>query len=144
LSEAVFYLLKNGKEWTKMSEMPYKIYLSERELPECWHNIRAVMKEQPDPMLHPATMKPCVKEDLLPLFCSEVVDQEFNDTDEFIEIPSDIRNFYMMYRPAPLVRAYCLEKELGTPAKIYYKFEGNNTSGSHKLNSAAAQVYYAK
>ena len=127
-----------------MNEMPYKIYLSERDLPACWHNIRAVMKEQPDPMLHPGTMKPCVKEDLLPLFCEEVVNQELNSTDEFIEIPSEILNFYKMYRPSPLVRAYCLEKELGTPAKIYYKFEGNNTSGSHKLNSAAAQVYYAK
>ena len=127
-----------------MSETPYKIYLTEHELPTHWHNIRAVMKEQPDPMLHPGTLKPCVKEDLLPLFCSELVDQEFNSTDEFIEIPTEIRDFYKMFRPSPLVRAYCLEKALGTPAKIYYKFEGNNTSGSHKLNSAAAQVYYSK
>ena len=127
-----------------MSEIPYKIFLTEQELPVCWHNIRAAMKEQPDPMLHPGTMKPCVKEDLLPIFCEDVVDQELNATDEFIEIPREIRDFYKMYRPSPLVRAYCLEKELGTPAKIYYKFEGNNTSGSHKLNSAAAQVYYAK
>jgi tryptophan synthase beta chain len=127
-----------------MSETPYKIYLSENELPTHWHNIRAVMKEKHDPMLHPGTMQPCVKEDLLPLFCEGVVDQEMNSTDEFIEIPEEIRNFYKMYRPSPLVRAYCLEKELGTPAKIYYKFEGNNTSGSHKLNSASAQVYYAK
>ena len=127
-----------------MNEIPYKIYLSEHELPTSWHNIRAVMKEQPDPMLHPGTMKPCVKEDLLPLFCEEVVNQELNQTDEFIEMPEEIRNFYKMYRPSPLVRAYCLERELDTPAKIYYKFEGNNTSGSHKLNSAAAQVYYAK
>ena len=127
-----------------MSEMPYKIYLSEHELPTRWHNVRAAMKEKHDPMLHPGTMKPCVREDLLPLFCEKVVDQELNDTDEFIEIPEDIRNFYKMYRPSPLVRAYCLEQELETPAKIYYKFEGNNTSGSHKLNSAAAQVYYAK
>ena len=127
-----------------MSETPYKIYLTEHELPTHWHNIRAIMKEQPDPMLHPGTLKPCVKEDLLPLFCSDLVDQEFNSTDEFIEIPAEIRDFYKMYRPSPLVRAYCLEKELGTPAKIFYKFEGNNTSGSHKLNSAAAQVYYSK
>jgi len=127
-----------------MSETPYKIYLTERELPTHWHNIRAVMNEQPDPMLHPGTLKPCVKEDLLPLFCSDLVDQEFNSTDEFIEIPTEIRDFYKMFRPSPLVRAYCLEKALGTPAKIYYKFEGNNTSGSHKLNSAAAQVYYSK
>ena len=127
-----------------MSEIPYKIYLSENELPKYWHNIRAAMKEQPDPMLHPGTLQPCVKEDLLPLFCEEVVNQELNTEDEFIEIPGDIRNFLRMYRPSPLVRAYCLEQELGSPAKIYYKFEGNNTSGSHKLNSAAAQVYYAK
>ena len=127
-----------------MSDTPYKIYLTERELPTHWHNIRAVMKEQPDPMLHPDTLKPCVKEDLLPIFCEELVDQELNTKDEFIEIPFEIRDFYKMYRPAPLVRAYCLEKELNTPAKIYYKFEGNNTSGSHKLNSAAAQVYYTK
>jgi len=127
-----------------MSETPYKIYLTEHELPTHWHNVRAAMKEQPDPMLHPGTGKPCVKDDLLPLFCAELVDQEFNATDEFIEIPAAIRDFYKMYRPSPLVRAYCLEKALGTPAKIYYKFEGNNTSGSHKLNSAAAQVYYSK
>ena len=127
-----------------MSEIPYKIFLSENELPAYWHNVRAAMKEQHDPMLHPGTMKPCTKEDLLPLFCEGVVEQEMNATDEFIEIPSEIRDFYKMYRPSPLVRAYCLERELDTPAKIYYKFEGNNTSGSHKLNSAAAQVYYAK
>ena len=127
-----------------MKETPYKIYLTENELPTHWHNVRAAMKEQHDPMLHPGTMQPCVKEDLLPLFCSDLVDQELNSTDEFIEIPSEIRDFYKMYRPSPLVRAYCLEKELDTPAKIFYKFEGNNTSGSHKLNSASAQVYYAK
>jgi len=127
-----------------MKETPYKIYLTEHELPTHWHNVRAAMKEQPDPMLHPGTLQPCVKEDLLPLFCEDVVDQELNATDEFIEIPGEIRNFYKMYRPSPLVRAFCLEQELGTPAKIFYKFEGNNTSGSHKLNSAAAQTYYAK
>ena len=127
-----------------MTETPYKIYLTENELPTSWLNIKAVMKELPDPMLHPGTMQPCVKEDLLPLFCEELVNQEFNTTDEFIPIPTEIRDFYKMYRPSPLVRAYCLEKELGTPAKIFYKFEGNNTSGSHKLNSASAQVYYAK
>ena len=127
-----------------MSKTPYKIYLTENELPTSWHNIRAVMKELPDPMLHPGTMKPCVREDLLPLLCEELVDQEFNTTDEFIPIPAEIRDFYKMYRPSPLVRAYCLEKELDTPAKIFYKFEGNNTSGSHKLNSAAAQAYFAK
>jgi tryptophan synthase beta chain len=132
------------KEGKNMSEIPYKIYLSENELPSCWHNIRGAMKEQPDPMLHPGTLKPCEKEDLLPLFCDDLVAQEMNTADEYIEIPEEIRNFYKMYRPSPLVRAYCLEQELDTPAKIYYKFEGNNTSGSHKLNSASAQVYYAK
>lgn len=127
-----------------MSAIPYKIYLEEKNLPNAWHNIRAKMKEQPDPMLHPATLKPCVKEDLLPIFCGDLVDQELNEKDEYIEIPDALKSFYKMYRPSPLVRAYWLEKELGTPAEIYYKFEGNNTSGSHKLNSAAAQAYYAK
>lgn len=127
-----------------MSKIPYKIYLTESEMPKFWHNIRAKMKEKPDPMLHPGTLKPCTKEDLAPIFCDELAAQELNETDEFIEIPKEIRDFYKMYRPSPLVRAYCLEKELDTPAEIYYKFEGNNTSGSHKLNSAAAQAYYAK
>ncbi len=127
-----------------MPEIPYKIYLSENEIPECWHNIRAVMKDKPDPMLHPGTRKPCVKEDLYPLFSERLSEQELNETDEWITVPEEIRSFYKMYRPSPLVRAYCLERELKTPAKIYYKFEGNNTSGSHKLNSAAAQAYYAK
>jgi tryptophan synthase beta chain len=123
--------------------VPYKIYLTENDLPRNWHNLRAVMKEQPDPMLHPGTKKPCVLDDLLPLFSSELAAQEFNETDEFIPIPGEIRDFYKMYRPSPLIRAYCLEQELKTPARIYYKFEGNNTSGSHKLNSATAQAYYA-
>jgi tryptophan synthase beta chain len=127
-----------------MSKIPYKIYLEESQMPKYWHNIRAKMKELPDPMLHPGTLQPCTREDLLPVFCDELADQELNTTDEFIEIPQEIRDFYRMYRPSPLVRAYSLEKELDTPAKIYYKFEGTNTSGSHKLNSAAAQVYYAK
>lgn len=127
-----------------MSNIPYKIYLAEEEMPKKWYNLKAVMKELPAPFIHPGTMKPCTAEDLLPVFCSDLVEQELNSTDEYIEIPEGIRSFYKMYRPSPLVRAYCLEKELGTPAEIYYKFEGNNTSGSHKLNSAAAQVYYAK
>ena len=127
-----------------MQNQPYKIYLSESEMPKYWHNLRAVMDKKPAPFLNPATKKPCTKEDLLPVFCEDLVDQELNETDEFIEIPEEIKDFYKMYRPSPLVRAYYLEKALGTPAKIYYKFEGNNTSGSHKLNSAIAQVYYAK
>ncbi|MCL2013920.1 MAG: TrpB-like pyridoxal phosphate-dependent enzyme [Oscillospiraceae bacterium] len=127
-----------------MSSIPYRIYLQEKDMPKYWCNIRAKMKQLPDAMLHPGTMQPCVKEDLLPIFCEELVDQEMNTTDEFIEIPEEIQNFYKMYRPSPLVRAYCLEQELETPAQIYYKFEGNNTSGSHKLNSAAAQAYCAK
>lgn len=127
-----------------MKNIPYKIYLEEKEMPKAWHNIRAVMQEKPEPFIHPATGKVCTKQDLLPVFCEELVEQELNDRDEYIAIPDEILNFYKMFRPSPLVRAYCLEKELGTPAKIFYKFEGNNTSGSHKLNSAAAQVYYAK
>ena len=124
--------------------VPYKIYLSENEIPRQWYNLNAAMKEKHDPFLNPATGKPCTKDDLRPVFCDECIDQELNFTDLYIDIPEGIRDFYKMYRPAPLVRAYCLEKALGTPAEIYYKFEGNNTSGSHKLNSAAAQAYYAK
>ncbi len=124
--------------------IPYKIYLEESEMPKCWYNVRADMKEKPDPLVNPATMKPVTKADLTPVFCEELVEQELDNDTAYIEIPEEIRNFYKMYRPSPLVRAYCLEKKLGTPAKIYYKFEGNNTSGSHKLNSAIAQAYYAK
>lgn len=129
-----------------MSEqtIPYKIYLSENEMPESWYNVRADMKNKPAPLLNPATHKPMTAQELGGVFCDELVRQELNDTDREIPIPKEIRDFYKMYRPSPLVRAYCLEKKLGTPAKIYYKFEGNNTSGSHKLNSAIAQAYYAK
>ncbi len=125
-------------------EIPYKMYLEESEMPTAWYNVRADMKKKPAPLLNPQTHKPCTAEELEKVFCKELVAQELNETDAFIEIPEEIRNFYKMYRPAPLVRAYCLEKKLGTPAHIYYKFEGNNTSGSHKLNSAIAQAYYAK
>lgn len=124
--------------------IPYKIYLSEDEMPRKWYNLRADMKEKHPPMLNPGTLKPVTKEELEHVFCSAVVEQELNDTSRFIDIPEEIVSFYKMYRPSPVVRAYCLEKALGTPAEIYYKFEGNNTSGSHKLNSAAAQAYYAK
>ncbi len=126
------------------SEIPYKIYLSEEELPKDWYNVRADMKNKPAPLLNPATHKPMTFDDLRPVFCDELVKQELNDSDAYFPIPKEIREFYKMYRPSPLVRAYCLEKKLGTPAHIYYKFEGNNTSGSHKLNSAIAQAYYAK
>ena len=126
------------------SNIPYKIYLSEDEMPRYWYNVKAHMKGGHEPFLNPATGEPCTKKDLSAVFCDECIDQELNDRDELIEIPEEIRNFYKMYRPSPLVRAYCLEKLLDTPAEIYYKFEGNNTSGSHKLNSAAAQAYYAK
>ncbi len=125
-------------------KIPYKIYLEEQEMPTSWYNVRADMKNKPAPLMNPGTHQPLTKEELAPIFCEELVDQELNDTDAYIEIPEEIRNFYKMYRPSPLVRAYCLEEKLGTPAKIYYKFEGNNTSGSHKLNSAIAQAYYAK
>lgn len=125
-------------------EIPYKIYLSENEIPQAWYNVRADMKNKPAPLIHPKTHQPLKFEDLTPIFCDELVKQELDDTDPWIPIPEEVRNFYKMYRPSPLVRAYCLEKKLETPAKIYYKFEGNNTSGSHKLNSAIAQAYYAK
>lgn len=125
-------------------EIPYKTYLSEKEIPTAWYNVRADMKNKPAPLLHPGTHQPLKLEELTPIFCEELAKQELNDTDAWIPIPEEVRNFYKMYRPSPLVRAYCLEKALGTPAKIYYKFEGNNTSGSHKLNSAIAQAYYAK
>lgn len=126
------------------NEIPYKIYLSENEMPTSWYNVRADMKNKPAPLLNPATHQPMTAQELGGVFCDELVRQELNDTDREIPIPKEIRDFYKMYRPSPLVRAYCLEKKLGTPAKIYYKFEGNNTSGSHKLNSAIAQAYYAK
>ena len=125
-------------------KIPYKIYLSEEELPRTWYNVRADMKQKPAPLLNPATGAPMSFDDLRPVFCDELIRQELDDDTREIPIPDEIRNFYKMYRPAPLVRAYCLEEKLGTPAKIYYKFEGNNTSGSHKLNSAIAQAYYAK
>lgn len=129
-----------------MSEkkIPYKIYLEENEMPKAWYNVRADMKNKPAPLLNPATLEPMKAEELAPVFCDELIKQELDDTTAYFEIPEEIREFYKMYRPSPLVRAYCLEKKLQTPAKIYYKFEGNNTSGSHKLNSAIAQAYYAK
>ena len=125
-------------------EIPYKIYLEECEMPRDWYNVRADMAKKPAPLLDPKTGKPITPEELGKVFCEELVKQELDDTNRYIPIPEEILNFYKMYRPAPLVRAYCLEKKLGTPAHIYYKFEGNNTSGSHKLNSAIAQAYYAK
>ena len=129
-----------------MSEkkIPYKIYLEESEMPTSWYNLRADMSNKPAPLLNPATMQPMTAEELGAVFCDELVQQELDDVNPYIAIPEEIRDFYKMYRPSPLVRAYCLEKKLQTPAKIYYKFEGNNTSGSHKLNSAIAQAYYAK
>ncbi len=124
--------------------VPTKIYLTENEIPRQWYNVRAAMKEKHDPFLNPATLKPCTADDLRGVFCDELIEQELNQTDEYIDIPEGIVEFYKMFRPSPMVRAYWLEKLLDTPAHIYYKFEGNNTSGSHKLNSAVAQVYYAK
>lgn len=127
-----------------MKDIPYKIYLNEDELPLKWLNIKAFMKEKPEPLINPGTKQPMTKEELSQVFCEELVEQELNDKDRYIDIPKPITDFYKLYRPSPLVRAYGLEKYLDTPAEIYYKFEGNNTSGSHKLNSAAAQIYYAK
>ena len=125
-------------------KIPYKIYLEESEMPTQWYNVRADMKNKPAPLLNPATKKPMSFDELRAVFCDELVRQELDDTTAYFDIPAEIQDFYKMYRPSPLVRAYFLEKALDTPAKIYYKFEGNNTSGSHKLNSAIAQAYYAK
>ena len=126
------------------NKIPYKIYLEESEMPKSWYNLRADMKEKPAPLLNSKTMEKATLEELSEVFCRELAIQELDDTTPYFEIPEEIQKFYKMYRPAPLVRAYCLEEKLKTPAKIYYKFEGNNTSGSHKLNSAVAQAYYAK
>ena len=128
----------------KTEKIPYKIYLNENEMPKAWYNLRADMSQKPAPLLNPDTHQPMKAEELAGVFCDELIGQELDNDTPFFEIPEEIRNFYKMYRPSPLVRAYCLEEKLGTPAKIYYKFEGNNTSGSHKLNSAIAQAYYAK
>ena len=125
-------------------KVPYRVYLSEEQMPKQWYNLRADMKQQPDPMLNPATMEPVKAEDLYPVFCEELAKQEMDATTRYIDIPDEVLEFYKMFRPSPLIRAYNLEKALDTPARIYYKFEGNNNSGSHKLNSAAAQAYYAK
>ncbi|QEK18382.1 Tryptophan synthase beta chain [[Clostridium] hylemonae DSM 15053] len=125
-------------------QIPYKIYLEESEMPKQWYNVRADMKNKPAPLLNPGTLEPMTFDELRGVFCDELVRQELDDTTPFFDIPQEIQDFYKMYRPSPLVRAYCLEEALQTPARIYYKFEGNNTSGSHKLNSAIAQAYYAK
>ncbi len=129
---------------TDKKKIPYKIYLEEHEMPKQWYNVRADMKNKPAPLLNPGTLKPMTAQELGQVFCDELVKQELDDTTPYFNIPQEIQDFYKMYRPSPLVRAYCLEETLDTPAKIYYKFEGNNTSGSHKLNSAIAQAYYAK
>ncbi len=127
-----------------MKKIPHRLYLTEEQMPKQWYNLRADMKELPDPMLNPATFQPVSEEELYPIFCKQLAHQEMDCTTRYIDIPEEIQDFYKMYRPSPLIRAFNLEKALGTPAKIYYKFEGNNTSGSHKLNSAIAQAYYAK
>ena len=129
---------------SEKTKIPYKIYLEENEMPKSWYNVRADMKNKPAPLLNPGTLQPITFDELKGIFCEELSRQELDENTAYIEIPEEIRNFYKMYRPSPLVRAYCLEEKLQTPAKIYYKFEGNNTSGSHKLNSAIAQAYYAK
>ncbi len=127
-----------------MAKIPHRLYLTEEQIPSQWYNLRADMKELPDPLINPATGKPVVAEDLYPVFCEELARQELDNTTRYVDIPGEIMDMYQIYRPSPLCRAYSLEKALGSPAKIYYKFEGNNTSGSHKLNSAIAQAYYAK
>ena len=127
-----------------MAKIPHRLYLTEDQMPKQWYNLRADMKEQPDPIINPATMQPAVEEDLYPVFCKKLAHQEMDAQTRFIDIPEPVQEMYKIYRPSPLIRAYELERALDTPARIYYKFEGNNTSGSHKLNSAIAQVYYAK
>ena len=124
--------------------VPYKIYLNEKDIPKQWYNLRADMKNKPAPLLNPGTLQPLKAEELAPIFCEELIQQELDNDTAFVDIPAEIQEYYKTYRPSPTIRAYHLEKALGTPAKIYYKFEGNNTSGSHKLNSALAQAYYAK
>lgn len=136
--------VRKNKMTTETNKIPYKIYLEEHEMPKQWYNVRADMKNKPAPLANPGTGEPMTAEELEAVFCKELVKQELDDTTPYIDIPQEIQDFYKMYRPSPLVRAYCLEEKLQTPAKIYYKFEGNNTSGSHKLNSAIAQAYYAK
>ena len=126
------------------SDIPYKIILSEKEIPTQWYNVRADMKNKPAPLLNPGTMKPLTFEEMRPIFCDELIAQELDDDNAYIDIPTEIQDFYRLYRPSPLIHAEYLEKALGTPAKIFYKYEGSNTSGSHKLNSAIAQAYYAK
>jgi tryptophan synthase beta chain len=125
-------------------KIPIRIYLAEDEVPKSWYNLRAVMKNKPEPMLHPGTLQPVSPADLGPVFCKELIKQELDDNTLLVPIPEGIQEFYQAFRPSPLIRAYFLEKTLGTPAEIYYKFEGTNTSGSHKLNSAGPQAYYAK
>ena len=127
-----------------MAKIPHRLYLTEDQMPKQWYNLRADMKELPDPMLNPATLQPAKEEDLYPVFCKALAHQELDDKTRYVDSPDEVQEMYKVYRPSPLIRAYNLEKALGTPAKIYYKFEGNNTSGSHKLNSAIAQAYYAK
>ena len=127
-----------------MTKIPHRLYLTEDQMPQRWFNLRAAMPGQPDPLIHPGTLQPLGVDDLSPIFCEELARQELDGATEYVDIPEPVRDVYKMYRPSPLVRAYELEKALDTPAKIYYKFEGNNTSGSHKLNSAVAQAYYAK
>ena len=125
-------------------KIPTRIYLEEGEMPKCWYNLRADMKDKPDPILHPGTLQPVTAADMGPVFCEELINQELDETTRLVPIPEGIQDFYRAFRPSPLIRAYYLEKALDTPAEIYYKFEGNNTSGSHKLNSAGPQAYYAK
>lgn len=126
----------------KKNNIPTRIYLTEDQIPTTWYNLRADMKEKPAPLLNPGTKKPVTVSELSNVFCEKLAEQELDNDTRYFEIPKEVRDFYKMYRPSPLVRAYNLEKALGTPARIYFKYEGNNTSGSHKLNSAAAQVYY--
>ena len=121
-----------------------KIVLNEAEIPTQWYNIVADMPNKPIPILHPGTKQPMKPEELFPIFAEELAHQEMNQTDKWIDIPEEIREKYMIYRPSPVVRATGLEKALDTPAHIYFKNESISPVGSHKLNSALAQAYYCK
>jgi tryptophan synthase beta chain len=140
----MFLYIEAIKEQFMAKKIPTRIYLDEDEIPKFWYNLRADMKDKPDPLMHPGTLQPLKAVEMEPIFCKEPVRQEFDETTRLVPIPDGIMDFYKAYRPSPLIRAYYLEKALETPAEIYYKFEGTNTSGSHKLNSAGAQAYYAK
>jgi tryptophan synthase beta chain len=118
-----------------------KILLEESEMPTRWYNVIADLPSAPPPPLHPGTMQPIGPDDLAPLFPMDLILQEVS-TDRYIDIPGEVLDVYRLWRPSPLFRAHRLEKALGTPARIYYKYEGVSPAGSHKPNTSVPQVYY--